>query len=222
MNDRFPKITQTIIKKLDFMALPNLGYLLVGLAVLGFIAKTTGTFPLERYMFHPQLVLQGEWWRLVTFPVTEAPQGMLWMFFYCLYILYIMNTMESLWGVVPLTIYTFFAYICVLAGSFATGLVGPVWLYVIENLSLAFGTLFPDIELQIFGIFPVKAKWLAILAGVMIIVFQFIPGSSYKKTYLIIAMLPYLLFFGPVLINEARMRRQTKLRRQRFDQDMWK
>ena len=165
MDYRFPKYLRVLVQKLSFISIPNLGMLLAGLAVLGFVGSTLLEAPMEQFVFDPNRVLQGEWWRLFTFPVSEAPTNPIWLLFYCLYVYFIMNAMESSWGPGPLTVFTLFAYFCALAGSFAVGAPVPIWKYVVENISLAFGSLFPEVELQLFGIIPVKAKYLAMIAG---------------------------------------------------------
>ena len=221
MDDRFPKYLRFIVKKLSFMSIPNLAMLLAGFAVLGFVGKTMMGAPMEQFLFDPSRVLAGEWWRLITFPVSEAPTNPIILLFYCLYVYFIVNALEESWGAGPLTVFTGFAYLCALAGSFLVGAPVPIWIYVIQNLSLAFGTVFPDIELAFFGIIPVKAKWLAVLAGVLILI-QFLGAGLLEKIFLALVHLPYLLFFAPMLFRAARMRWGTSQRRKRFDNDMWR
>src|SRR5690606_7642001 len=103
MDDRFPKPLRWIVDRLSFIAVPNLGMLLAGLAVLGFVGRNMMGAPMEQFTFHPYLVLQGEWWRLITFPVSEAPSNPIFLLFYCFYIYFIMNAMEGDWGAGPLT-----------------------------------------------------------------------------------------------------------------------
>lgn len=221
MDERFPRYLRVVVNKLSFLALPNLGMLLAGFAVLGFVGKTMLGAPMEQFLFDPDRVLAGEWWRLITFPVSEAPTNPLILLFYCLYVYFIVGALESAWGAGPLTVFTLFAYLCALGGSFFVGAPVPIWIFVIENLSLAFGTVFPEVELHLFGIIPVKAKWLAVLAGVILLI-QFLGAGVFLKVFYVIVLLPYLVFFGPLLFRLARMKWSTSRRRKRFDQDMWR
>lgn len=96
-----------------------------------------------------------------------------------------------------------------------------MWKYVVENISLAFGSLFPNVELALFGIIPVKAKYLAFLAGALILL-EFLLGSPLLKLILIVAFAPYLLFFGPMLFRSVRGQLSSSARRKRFKSDMWR
>lgn len=221
MDDRFPKYLRFIVKKLGFLALPNIALLLAGFAVLGYIGTKLLGAPMQQFVFDPQRVLDGEWWRLLTFPVSEAPTNEILLLFYCLYVYFIVNAIEQSWGVAPLTIFTLLAYMCGLAGAFLLG--GPVqiWIYVVQNLSLAFGTLFPDVELHLFGLVPVKAKWLAVIAGALVLL-QTLGAPWIFKGFLVLVHLPYLLFFGPMVVRAVRDRRRNQMRRERYDRDMWR
>lgn len=202
---RTPKYLQWLLKKLDFLGLPNLGNLICAFAVLGFIGKTFLGIPVERFVFDPGLVLGGEWWRLFSFPVSEGNEHPLFFLFYVLYIYFVMNGIEGAWGPGPLTVFTLFGYVAALGASFATGVPLSIWYYVLMNVSLAFGTLFPDMEFYLFFILPVKAKWLALLTGAAL-VFQFALGGLQTKLQLLMVMLPYLVFFGPSLWDWGRTR----------------
>ena len=192
MDDRFPKWLKVVLRKLDFIGLPNIGMFVCGLSVLGFFGLNFLGAPLERFIFDPYLVTQGEWWRLFSFPTGDGITNPIWFIFYVLYIYFVMSSMEAQWGPGPLTIFTFFAYWCAIAASFVAGRPLSIWYHVVENLSLAFGTLFPNLELYLFFIIPVKAKWLAVFAGVLLFG-QFLMGSWLEKGFLLIVLL--LLYF---------------------------
>ncbi len=222
MDDRFPKYLRWIVRKLNFLAIPNLGMLLAGFAVLGFIGANFLGTSLNQFVFDPQRVLVGEWWRLLTFPVSEAPTNPIMLVFYCLYVYFIMNALEETWGVVPLTLFTLLAYFCGLSGAFFLGGSVAIWIYIVQNLSLAFGTIFPDIELHLLGIVPVKAKWLAVIFGATVLL-QFITAGWWMKGFLLIVHLPYLLFFGPMVYRAIRYKQSTSGRRRPpMDRDMWR
>ncbi len=225
MDDRFPKYLRVLVKKLSFLALPNLGMLLAGFAVLGFIGQNMLGAPMAQFMFDPQRVMAGEWWRLLTFPVSEAPSNPILLLFYVLYVYFISNALEESWGTAPLTVFTLLAYMCGLGGAFLIGIPVGIWIYVIQNLSLAFGTIFPDIELHLLGIVPVKAKWLAVIFGGMVVL-QFLTAGWWMKAFLLLVHLPYLLFFSPIVYRAVKYRSSggggRGGRRPKLDKDMWR
>ncbi len=212
MDDRFPKYLRFIVAKLSFISLPGLGTLIAGLAVLGFVGQTLLGAPLDRFLFDPELFLAGEYWRVFAFPTLNDP---LWLLFFVMYVYFIFGMLETSWGEAPTTLYTLSSYLAALGASFFAGQPLSVWTSVIENISLAFGTLFPEMEFYLFFVLPVKAKWLAALAGVLFI-YQFLTGSFAMKIFLLIMLSPYLFFFGPVLYTMARRKLLVARNRKRF------
>ncbi len=221
MDERFPKWLRTGLRKLDFLGLPNIGMFVCGLTVLGFFGLNFLGAPLERFIFDPGLVMQGEWWRLVAFPTGDGISNPLWFLFYVLYIYFVMNAIEAHWGPGPLTIFTGFAYWTAIGASFLVGRPLSIWYHVVENLTLAFGTLFPHLEFLLFFIIPVKAKWIALFAGGMLLI-QFLLGGWETKLFLLIVMLPYMTFFGPYVVKEARALWKKRKNNKRMDHDSWR
>jgi hypothetical protein len=207
MDDRFPNYLRWLARKFEFFAVPNLGMLIAGLAILGFIGIRILGAPMERFVFDPDLVMQGEWWRLFAFPVMNDP---IWLLFFVMFVHYTMMTLETAWGTSPLTLFTFLSYCAALGASFLSHRPLSIWVHVMENISLAFGTLFPEVEFYLFFVLPVKAKWLALFAGALFFL-QFLVGDATQKLFLVMVLSPYLLFFGPYVIRIAR--RMMKERR---------
>lgn len=221
MDAHFPRWLRTIVQKLDFIGIPNLGPLICGMAILAFLAQTTGTIPYERFVFHPYLVLQGEWWRLFTFPISQGMTSPFWLIMYVMYLYFVVNALESHWGPGPTTVYLLLGYLSTLAGSFITMQPVEIWYYILENVSLAFGTLFPEFELMLFFVLPVKAKYLALFAAVLTLL-KFIGGGMDTKILILCGLFPYFLFFGYFLFTLIRDRKRMAAHRKRFDKDMWR
>lgn len=221
MDSRFPAWLRKTLDKLEFLGIPNLAPLLCAMAVLAFLAQTMGSAPIERFIFDPVLVLEGEWWRLFTFPVSSGLTNPIWLLFYVLYIYFVITSLEGQWGPGPTTVYLILGYFSALAGSFITMRPVEIWYYILENVSLAFGTLFPNFELYIYFILPVKAKWLALLAGGFLL-FQFAFGGTDTKILIACSLFPYFLFFGPFLFKSVQEYYKLKQHKKRFTKDMWR
>lgn len=215
MDSRFPKALRFLVDKLSFISMPNLGIFIAGLAILGFVGQNILGAPMERFLFDPELFMQGEYWRIFAFPTLNDP---LWLFFFVMYVYFIFGMLEANWGEAPTTIFTLFSYLAALGASFFAGAPLSVWTNVMENVSLAFGTLFPEMEFYLFFILPVRAKWLAALAGGLFL-YQFLVGSLAMKLFLLIMLSPYLVFFGPVLWKAGRARWAVSRNRRRFGGD---
>ncbi|MBM4302870.1 MAG: hypothetical protein FJ116_00160 [Deltaproteobacteria bacterium] len=221
MDQRFPKWLRTFVYKLEFLGIPNLAPLICAMAILAFAAKAMGGASIERFLFDPDLVLQGQWWRLFGFPISDGLNNPIYLIFYVLYLYFVVNTLESQWGPGPLTVFLLLGYLSALAASFLTMQPISIWFHILENVSLAFGTLFPDLELYIYFILPVKAKWLALLAGALIL-FKFIFATLLGKLFISMTLFPYLLFFSPLLFNSLKTHYRVRKNRKKFDSDSWR
>lgn len=221
MDSRFPKWVRVLVGHLDFIAVPNLALLISGLAVLAFVGQNFLGASLDRFVFDPALVLQGEWYRLFAFPLTEGYRHPIWLLFFVLYVYFVVGAMESTWGSGPMTVFVLFSYLAAIAGSFLVFQPVSLWYYILLNISLAFGTIFPEMVFYIFFVLPVKAKWVAWFTGALLL-FQLLVNPLLWKLFLIVVLLPYLTWFGPMGYQKLRMHLRVRTNRKRFDKDMWK
>jgi membrane associated rhomboid family serine protease len=120
----------------------------------------------DQFYFDPVAIFEhGQWWRLFTFPFMASFGGPIHLIFYCLYVYFVMQTLESHWGAGPLTLFMLVSYIMTVAAGLVFHAQMDVSYYVLANISLALGTLLPNLELSLYFLIPVKAKWLAMLSG---------------------------------------------------------
>jgi membrane associated rhomboid family serine protease len=152
----------------------------------------------------PSAIARGEVWRLVTFLFLPwGDTSGYWAIFtiFALLFLYTIGTsLEAEWGSFRFDLYYLIGVVATIASSL---LVGPVNNeYLTLSLLLAFATLFPDYEVLLL-ILPVKVKWLGILSGGLL-TWWFATGPARIKAGIVAAMLNYLLFCGPTLLEKLR------------------
>ena len=222
--DHLPKWLRTVIHKLDFLALPNLGILICAIGVMAYFAAMSGFSAVENFNFDPMAVRAGEWWRLFAFPFSDPGtlnQHPLFFVFSVLFTYFIFNSIEQQWGAAPLTIFVLISYISTVAGALILERSTNIWYYVLLNVSLVFGTIFPNFEILLFFILPVKAKWMTLFVAALLL-FEFIIGSWVTKQFYLFALFPYFLFFGQYFVTEALTKLRIRKNRSRFDKDMWR
>lgn len=162
---------QKLERKFGKYAIRNLMMYVIALNVAGFILQIAQP---QLYYSYLQLsvkaVLQGQVWRLFTF-LLEPPAGsMVSLLFFCLLYYSIGTALENTWGAFRFNLYYFTGIILHIVAAF---LVYGIWgidlqmnlMYLNLSLFLAFGAEFPDYEIYLFMILPIKMKWLAILDG---------------------------------------------------------
>lgn len=226
MDYQLPTWLRNVLRHLNFLAVPNLGGVLAGVAGVSFVAREILHLPMERIAFSPERILDGEWWRILTFifqggPARGGLMTLIFLIFFIMYIYYIMSTLEQYWGATALTVYVLLGYGTMFVISFLAMEPIDIQYFIVEYATLAFGSLFPNQQFNLYGIIPIKAKWFAVLAAGMI-VFSFIGRSLPMLLCLPLAFLPYLLFFGQSLIDRARMAKKVSDNRKRFNKDMWR
>lgn len=158
-------------------------------------------------------VLQGEIWRLVTFllipPVTEPLYALLSMYFYY----FIGTVLESRWGARRFLIYYLLgalgAVIAALITSYGTNL------YLNMSLFFAFAFMYPEHQVYLFMMVPVKIKWLA-LANALFFLWSFINTDIAGRAAIVFSLLNLILFFGGDMLNMGRLSINQWRRRQAF------
>jgi hypothetical protein len=141
-------------------------------------------------------------WRFVTYLFIPPDLSIFWILF-SLYMTWLIGSnLEHEWGAFKLNVF----YLIGMLGTTAAAWItkepqGNFWLNT--SLFLAFATVFPNFEIYIFFLIPIRVKWLGLLtfAGIML---QFIVGDLGTKIAIGVAFGNYLLFFGGWLIGLVR------------------
>lgn len=167
-------------RKFGRYAIPGLMKYLSLMYIIGFLLCYSGTYDMYLSLDFSK-IFQGQIWRLVTF-IIYPPQlytgGALSIIFVAISIyLYFMigNSLESAWGTFRFNLYYFSGILaCIISGLisyFILGGVGGAYIttdYVFQTMFLAFALMFPDVQLLLWFIIPIKMKWLGILYAALI------------------------------------------------------
>lgn len=194
-------------KKFRRYAIPNLTVYLIMGQVLFFVFALSGRFILERVILVPELVLRGEWWRLFTFLFVPPATSPIFVFF-AWYLFYLMGSaLENQWGTARYNLYLLAGYIVTVAVSFLFPFSAATNIFVGGSVFLAFAYLYPDFQLYIFFILPVRIKWLALLTWIAYL-YQILAGSWSTRLLVLASISNFLLFFGKDLAWKAKSGRR--------------
>jgi len=152
----------------------------------------------------PQLV-PTQPWRLVTFLFLPPETSMIWVLLTLYFTYLIGSSLEQEWGALKFNVFYLLGAIGTAGAGFLTG--APQTNYYL-NLSLffAFATLFPEYEIRLFFVLPVKVKWLGLLSGAYVM-FKFVVGGVGTKVAIGMVFANYLLFFAGHIAALVRGRR---------------
>ncbi len=165
-------------------------------------------------MLIPQAVMAGQVWRLITFILIPPATSAFWILF-TLYFYYIIGMgLEQAWGSFKFNIYYLVGMIAtiivsLIGGSPATGV------FINLTLFLAFASIYPNHEVLLFFILPVKVKYLGILNAVLLAQ-QFIMGGVGIKLMILASLANYFIFFGKDFIELFKTKKKVKRNKEKF------
>ena len=226
---------KSLMKKIDLFCYkhPRFGirnlmlYVVVGAAIVwlfNLFTMNSAVNILNYLYFSPYLILHGQVWRLLTFIIIPPGTGILTLVAFYFYY-FIGRTLEQQWGPGKFTIYFFTGVILTIVYGFviyfATGAdlllsygypVSAHYIYL--SMFFTFATLYPDMQVLLFFIIPIKMKWLA-LVDAAFFVYSVVTSPFPINLLPIIAVLNYLIFCGGWLVDAARRLLGGKTRQQR-------
>lgn len=157
-------------------------------------------------------LLRGQIWRIVTFVFAPPNSSPLFIIF-ALYFYYMIGTgLEARWGKVKFNLYYLVGMIAAVVACLFTGYATNSYL----NLSLffAYAAMYPDEEVLLFMILPVKMKYLALIDAALY-TYEFIVGSASTRVTIVLCLLNVLLFLGGDLLNT--LRRESRYWKTRYN-----
>ncbi len=194
--------------------IPNLMlYIVLGNAVVYLISAMAGNYTLYYLLrFNRTAILQGQVWRLITYPLTLMNSNILFMLISLLCYYSLGSAMERLWGTFKFNLFYFSGVLLMDLYGLIFGCNADVY-YLNMSLFLGFATLYPQSGFLLFFIIPVKAWVFALfdLAVIFIGLFQ-TPFTAYNL-FPLVALGNYFLFFGKDVLNVVPLSWQNKLRK---------
>jgi hypothetical protein len=188
-------------------AIPNLVYYIVGGMGLVWVLSVSRPGVADILTLDMAAVRAGQVWRLATFLLIPPPSSPFWIFFTLYFTWMIGTNLESEWGAFKLNLFYFLgAAGTIAAATFAGGEAGNGFLNL--TMFLAFATLFPNFQIMLFWVIPVRVKWFAI-AIFAYLAFSFVTGSWAARSSVLAATANYLLFFGGHFRDLLKQRNAT-------------
>ena len=180
-------------RKYGKYAVKNLSLALILCYVVGYVIQQIAGDFLSFLTLNPYLILRGQIWRLVTWII--VPPSRLDIFtIIMLYFYYSVGTsLERTWGTFRYNVYIFSGILITVIASFlamgtcyllypeimATGQSAQIVFmagselfstyYINMSILLAFAATFPDVQILLMFIIPIRMKWMGILYGVFLL-----------------------------------------------------
>ena len=196
-------------RKLGRFAIPNLTvYLLIGY-VIGFgvvylMPEMVGYLTLE-----PALILRGQVWRLISWVLIPPTTNLISLVFLVLLYYSLGTALERTWGSFRYNVYIFSGLLFTVLAVFGLyafyyfrygvevplsviGLIGTN--YITMSIFLAFAAIYPNMEVMLYFILPIKMKWMA-LVYVVLAGYDFLDGGIGIRVAIGASLLNFVIFF---------------------------
>ena len=199
-----------------------LGYVIgyvFNLLTLATAGRTGSTNVVSMLMFEPYYIMHGQVWRLITWVLIPPRENVLFLVI-MLFMYYQLGTaLENTWGAFKFNVYIFGGMLLTMLAGFADYFIMVYLLnwkpeatigigyfvttyYILMSIFLAFSVYFPNMEVRLYFIIPIKMKWMSIFYGILILT-SIVTNPWYLSIIIVASMLNFLFFF----LSTRNMRR---------------
>ncbi len=178
-------------KKFGKYAISNLTFILIGCYVAGYLLTWMAPSVMGYLTLDPYAILHGQIWRLVTWVISPPTSFDLFTIIMLMFYLSLGTTLEKVWGTWQYNVYIFTGILLTIAGSFlcmgvfylvygqaaalamqglcASGAWHFSTYFINMSIFLAYAATFPNAQVLLMFVIPIKVKWLGIVYGVMLV-----------------------------------------------------
>ncbi len=226
-------------KRFGKYAIPNLPLYFIICYAIGYLLQLVFPVALNYLSLNPYYIIYHfQIWRIITW-VLLPPGSFSFLTLIVLYFYYsIGRSLEQVWGTYRFNVYMFSGILFTIIGAFlfyAFSFISPElvlrWAsnefsfyfstyYISMSIFLAFAATFPDMQIYIFFILPIKVKYLAVIYGALLI-WQIISavttGNPVIAVAIVSSLLNFVIFFltsrGKLTRSHGQVKRQYEFRR---------
>ena len=199
-------------RKIGKYAIPNLMVYLIAAYCIGFVIYTVNPNFMLMLTLSPYHILHGQVWRLITWILMPTDTRVFSLLIMALLYYQLGSALERSWGTFRFNVYIFGGMLFTVIGAFilygiyaaaGTGSLETISLissltfttnYINLTIFLAFAVMYPEMQILLFFIIPVKMKWMAVVYAVLIAI-NLILTSWGGRIAIIMSILNFLIFF---------------------------
>ena len=204
-------------RKYGRFCIPNLISIIVGGQILVYAIELFVNQFISVYLgLSRSLLLMGQVWRLITFVfIPFSGGGPLSVILGIYFTWFIGTALEKEWGDFRYTVYLLSGVLGTVLGCLLTGVTASTYCLSL-SLLLAFAMLYPEVQLLLFFVIPIRVKYFGVFAAVLW-AFSFLGASLPGKLDYLLSMLNVWLFFAPMAYRSLRawVRREQWKRKNR-------
>lgn len=218
------KLLNKLERKWGRYAIHNLTLYIIVAYIIGYMIELLAPNLMYYLNLEPALILRGQIWRIVSW-ILIPPESLDLFTIIMLFLYFSLGTsLERSWGAFRYNLYIFMGIIASVIGAFVLYLFGAGILgfafstyYINMSIFLAFAASYPNEQLYLYFVIPIKIKWLGVLYAVMMI-YNMINSNWVQRGVMISSMASFLVFFlltrNTKRITPKEIRRKQNFRNQ--------
>lgn len=230
-------------RKFGKYAIPNLSLYLIMGYILGYVLLFVSPAVLDFLTLNPYLILHGQIWRLVTWIIIPPSRLDLFTIVMLMFYYSVGTSLERTWGTFYYNVYLLMGMLFTIIGSFLVMGISYVpggysydvrtiqygtenyfrmvsgsfsTYFVNMSIFLGFAATFPDVQVLLMFIIPIKVKWIGIAYAILLGV-QFLQRDIVGKIVIGASLLNFVLFFMMMRSSGIGMRFSPQQVKRRHD-----
>ena len=228
---------QKLEKKYGRFGIPNLTKIIIGCYIVGYFLQMFNPQVMNWLSLNVTMILQGQIWRLITWIISPPSDASIFFFVLSIVFFYypIGEALERTIGTFRYTFYMLNGMLLTIIGTFIAHFIsggaidifaGYIYTtyYISLSVFLAFATLYPDRQILLWFVIPIKMKWMAVVYLVIMVytVIRYLTmgsGGGYLTVPIVASLINYGIFY---LTNRnlSRFNPREVHRRREFRQAM--
>ncbi len=202
----FAKLEQ----KYSRYAIRNLPMIIIALYITGYVLQILDQFTaaqiMDKLYLSPYLIMHGQVWRLISWLLIPPYSLNIWVIITLFFYFSIGRTLERTWGPFRFNVYIFSGVIFTIIGAFVLYLafgrspLTDIYMmnfstyYICMSMFLAFAVAYPDMQVLLMMIIPIKMKWLGIAYGVLIVL-ELFQGNWGDRVLILASLMNFVIYF---------------------------
>lgn len=195
-------------RKYGKYAIQNLPMIMVVLYVAGYVIDLFFPSALSLFQLEPYDILRGQIWRLVTWVIIPPSSLDIFTIIMLYFYFSLGRTLEQTWGAFRFNLYIFSGMFFTAAGAFI--LYGALYAmtgsqvygignffstyYINMSIFLAFALTYPDLQVMLYFLIPIRIKWMGLLYGILILA-DLVRGNWASRVAIIASLFNFIIFY---------------------------
>lgn len=231
-------------KKFGKYAIRNISLMLIMCYAVGYVIQFVSGDFLGFLTLDPYRILHGQIWRIVTWIIIPPSSFNIFTLIMLYFYYSVGNTLERTWGAYRYNVYLFSGMLFTVLGSFAalglcyvfqgemmayygaadvcsacSGLFSTY--YINMSILLAFAATFPDAQILLMFVVPVKMKWMGVIYGALLVFGMFQDmgnplANIFYRTAIVASLLNFVIFWftsrGHIHMSPREIKRRQEFR----------